>query len=156
MIKLKNLFYKLASLGYRALQAVFGFKTLGPRAIILNSEKQILLVKHTYQPHWYLPGGGVKKGESVKAALHRELLEEIGLTIKGEPQLFGIYHNTNMGGDDYAVIYIVKDFSMVEAYSPEIEQQGWFHYDDLPAMVSPATQRRLREYFSNSPVLEHW
>ncbi|MGL5742425.1 MAG: NUDIX domain-containing protein [Legionella sp.] len=49
--------------------------TLGSRSIILNNNQQILLVKHTYQPHWYLPGGGVKKRESAQEDIIRELKE---------------------------------------------------------------------------------
>jgi 8-oxo-dGTP pyrophosphatase MutT (NUDIX family) len=43
--------------------------TVGVR-LILERDQTVLLVQHTYQPHWYLPGGGVKKGETIEAG-HR-------------------------------------------------------------------------------------
>lgn len=153
---MKNLFYKIGNYIYRRLQSIGGFKTLGPRAIIVNSKDQVLLVKHTYTKGWLLPGGGVQKGESVKAALARELMEEVGLTIHGEPELFAIYHNTKMGGDDYPVIYVVKDFSLIDVVSPEIEQKDWFHYEALPASIGPATQQHIMEYFAKTIPSEHW
>ncbi|CAM2956657.1 MutT/nudix family protein [Legionella steigerwaltii] len=153
---LRTLFYKSATRCIRKLQSLFGLITLGSRAIILNHDNRILLVKHTYQPHWYLPGGGVKKGESVKEALLRELKEEVGIIPAEEPHLFGIYFHTYLGVNDYPVIFIIKNFTSVEAYSHEIEQMAWYEYDNLPEMVSPGTKRRLAEYFTQSTQSERW
>jgi 8-oxo-dGTP diphosphatase len=48
---------------------------------ILRWENRILLCRHEKgdRSYWLLPGGGVNSGESLVAALHRELLEEVGL-----------------------------------------------------------------------------
>jgi len=148
--------HQIANRVIHKYQSFLGICTLGSRAIILNSQNQILLVKHTYQPHWYLPGGGVKKRESAKKAVLRELKEEMGLTVIGEPELFGIYHHTYLGVSDYPIIYIVKNYSLTDAYSPEIEQMGWFDYANLPDMTSPGTKRRLNEYFTDSPRSDKW
>lgn len=67
--------YKIATRVVRKCQSLIGMSTLGARAIVINDDNKILLVKHTYQPHWYIPGGGVKKGESTKSAILRELNE---------------------------------------------------------------------------------
>jgi 8-oxo-dGTP pyrophosphatase MutT (NUDIX family) len=150
------MYFKYLTQVTRKVQTLLGLKILGPRAIIVNANNQILLVKHVYAPYWYLPGGATNKGEPVKAALIRELKEEVGLTVNEEPRLFGIYHQVNEGVDDYPVIYIVKNFVLVEVHSPEIEELGWFDHDELPAMVSLATKRRITEYFTNLPPSEHW
>ncbi|STY30004.1 MutT/nudix family protein [Legionella wadsworthii] len=155
-MKLKHLFFKTATLCIRKFQSLSGIKTLGARALILNESNQILLVKHTYQPHWHLPGGGVKKGESAQEALIRELKEEVGIIPNEEPQLFGIYLNTYMGINDYPVIFIIKNFSAEKAYSPEIEQMLWCDYGNLPERVSPGTQRRLDEFFSQKDRSDTW
>lgn len=149
-------FYQIANRIVRKCQSLIGMSTLGARAIVLNSQNQILLVKHTYQPHWYIPGGGVKKGESAKMAMLRELKEEVGITVIGEPTLFGIYHHTYLGVNDYPIIYIVKNYSLEKATSPEIEQMAWFDYTNLPEMISPGTMRRLTEYFTGSPLSDTW
>ncbi|KTC80376.1 NUDIX domain-containing protein [Legionella cherrii] len=153
---LRSLFFKSATRLIRKLQSWFGFITLGSRAIILNRDHQILLVKHTYQPHWYLPGGGVKRGESAQEALIRELKEEVGIIPTEEPQLFGIYFHTYMGVNDYPVIFIVNNFTSVNANSHEIEQMAWYDYDHLPEMVSPGTKRRLDEYFAKNARCDRW
>ncbi|MBA2654694.1 MAG: NUDIX domain-containing protein [Gammaproteobacteria bacterium] len=156
MKKIIRFFYKWATYLLCKIKSVLGVVTLGARAIILNQDNQILLVKHTYQPHWYLPGGGVKRGESIKTAVLRELREEVGIVTQQEPELFGIYFNTYLGQNDYPVIFVIKNYSIEEVDSPEIEAKGWFDFEKLPAMVSPGTQRRLSEYFSNSVRLDTW
>lgn len=153
---LRTIIFQLATRLKRKLQALLGISTLGPRAIILNEKQQILLVKHTYQSAWYLPGGGVEKGETIRQALLRELSEEVGIIPQEEPQLFGIYFHTYLGTYDYPIIFIVKRFTQEKAYSPEIEQINWFDYHHLPEAISPGTKRRLNEYFNQSMPSEHW
>ena len=156
-MKITTIFYAVATKIIKKVQAFLGANTIGSRAIVINPDGQILLVKHTYQPYWYLPGGGVKKGESAKAALLRELKEEVGLVVNlEEPILFGIYHHIYMGVNDYPIIYVVKNYKMTSSSSGEIEEIAWFDYDDLPAMVSPGTKRRLTEYFTRSEIAEKW
>ena len=48
---------------------------------ILRREGRILLCSHEKggKQYWLLPGGGVNSGESLVDALHRELLEEVGI-----------------------------------------------------------------------------
>ncbi len=52
-------------------------------AIILRDD-MILLVRHAKgdRSYWMLPGGGVEYGESLEAALVRELREETGLEVR--------------------------------------------------------------------------
>ncbi|AMP89745.1 NUDIX domain-containing protein [Legionella pneumophila] len=156
-MKINNIPYYVATRVVKRIQSWLGLSTLGARAIVINTEEQVLLVKHTYQPHWYLPGGGVKKGESPKAAVIRELQEEVGIiTAEQDVILFGIYHHKYLGVNDYPVIYIVKKYTSHVAYSREIEQMKWFRLDTLPEMVSQGTKRRLVEYINKNPISEKW
>lgn len=52
---------------------------LGIKAIIQNSEGQILLLKHS-SGYWDFPGGRVNHGESIEDTLMREVEEETGIT----------------------------------------------------------------------------
>ncbi len=148
--------HKIGNYTIRKCKALIGMPTLGARAIVLNSQNQVLLVKHTYQVHWHTPGGGVDRGESAKKAVIRELKEEVGVIVTGEPQLFGVYYHTYLGVSDYPIMYIVKEFTQEDASSPEIEKWQWFDYENLPEMTSPGTRRRLNEYFTHSAHSETW
>jgi 8-oxo-dGTP diphosphatase len=58
--------------------------TNGPRLRVcglLTWSDRVLLIRHEKhgRPYWLLPGGGVEHGETLIAALRRELREECGL-----------------------------------------------------------------------------
>ena len=136
-------------------------RTLGVRAILLDQDDRIALVRHTYTDHWYLPGGGVKKGESTLAAIRRELREEVAVGDVQVTAVLGVYHATGEGKDDHVVIYVARTVTarggtLKPADAIEIAQAEWFALDALPDDLSPATKRRIAEYRAGSPPAERW
>jgi ADP-ribose pyrophosphatase YjhB (NUDIX family) len=60
---------------------------VGVGAVIVG-DGNVLLVRRKYEPlkgHWSLPGGMVEIGETLEAALTREMLEETGLVVDVGP-----------------------------------------------------------------------
>ncbi|MES2615011.1 MAG: NUDIX domain-containing protein [Bdellovibrionota bacterium] len=153
---LTSFFHKIASIFIHKLQRALNSATIGARAIIVNDKNEILLVKHTYQKDWYIPGGGVKTGEPTQQALARELKEEVGLIVQSDPIFFSIYYNDYMGANDYPVIYIVKNFTLEKSNSPEIQCMKWFSLTNIPEDASPGTKRRIKEYLGEIPQSQKW
>ncbi len=136
-------------------------RTLGVRALVLDPQERVALVRHTYTDQWYLPGGGVKKGESFAAALVRELKEEVALDAPTVERVLGVYHSRREGKDDHIVVFVVRvavtpSSQLQAADAMEIEEARWFPLDALPANASPATLRRVAEYRAGAVGLGVW
>jgi 8-oxo-dGTP pyrophosphatase MutT (NUDIX family) len=58
---------------------VVGKDATGVTALVITPAGRIVLVRHSYMAGWYLPGGGLKRGETPRQGVMRELSEEIGL-----------------------------------------------------------------------------
>ncbi len=67
--------------------------TLGVRAVVIDANDSVLLVRHGYVSGWHFPGGGVEVGETCMQALTRELEEEARVEIRGAPVLHGLFFN---------------------------------------------------------------
>jgi ADP-ribose pyrophosphatase YjhB (NUDIX family) len=132
--------------------------TLGAQAAIIDGEGRVLLIRHTYQPDWRFPGGGVERGESVETALARELDEEVGVGLVGEPQLFGIYSNGAVFPGDHIALFIVRSWQQTRVPEPnyEIAAQQMFAPDALPDDVNRGTARRLAEILGGTPRSAAW
>lgn len=131
--------------------------------MLLITEGQVLLVKHSYLPHWYLPGGGVDRHESPIHAIRRELQEEVGITLHRTPDLLGFYYSNQEKRDDYIAVYSCFDFTQDIKIKPDLEviDRQWFPLEDLPADTSPATRRRISDYlrrpdFGYHPLSDQW
>jgi ADP-ribose pyrophosphatase YjhB (NUDIX family) len=131
--------------------------TLGVRAIVRDPEGRVLLVRHTYVPGWYLPGGAVDRGESVIDSLTHELLEEANVRIVGTPRLLGIYFNA-YASSDHVALFEVNEFAQTAPKRPdhEIAEARFFPLDALPEGTTPATRARLDELLSGDPISSTW
>ena len=121
--------------------------TVGVRGAVLDDANRIFLVKHTYVPGWYLPGGGVDPGETVEAALARELMEEGNIKIIGRPELLGVYLNKEASTRDHVAFFAVRGFERTgpRPRDREIAECGFFPLDALPDDATLGTRRRIDE-----------
>ena len=150
-----------AQLLTRFLHLYFRFArgvTFGVRAVVLNAQGEVFLIRHTYVPGWHFPGGGVEVGETAAAALERELSEEAGIAATEQPRLHGLFFNGRISRRDHVAVYIIRAFRVEQVKQPdrEIAAAGFFPMDRLPEGTTPATRRRLQEITAGLPPAADW
>ncbi len=85
-----------------------------------------------YAGYWEFPGGKIEQGESLEAALRRELQEEIGITI-------GAVHPWKEQVVDYPHALVRLHFCKVHEWSGTFEMREGqeMRWQTLPAQVAP-------------------
>ncbi|MGQ2990892.1 MAG: NUDIX domain-containing protein [Brevundimonas sp.] len=131
--------------------------TLGVRVVATDPRGRVMLVKHTYLAGWWLPGGGVDRGETTPDAAVRELREETGLVATTPPRLVSIHSNERFFRGDHVLVFAVNAFTVSQRTSHgEIAEVGWFDPADLPDDAHRSTRARLAEIFGGAPVDPAW
>jgi len=131
--------------------------TLGVRVVATDGEGRVMLVRHTYLHGWWLPGGGVDRGETTQDAAVRELREETGLKATVPPRLISVHSNERFFKGDHVLVYGVDAYEVGERTSHgEIAEIGWFPPDALPEDAHRSTRDRLGEIFGGVKVSPQW
>jgi len=114
-------------------------------AVVINSSNEVLISLRADNAHqgglWEFPGGKVEAGESVFAALKRELAEETGINVIEAFPFKCIKHN-------YSDKSVVLDVWTVTRFTGEprgVEGQkiNWEHIDNLLIKDFPAANRSI-------------
>jgi len=119
-------------------KAIRGLRHVTIGAIVVNENKQVLLVKRAANMHnggkFTIPGGFLDRDENTEQGTLRELKEETG--YEGEIDcLFRINDNPNRPKEDRQnvdFLYIVKLKSGIKTINSEVSKILWFDKDQLP------------------------
>ena len=132
--------------------------TLGVRAVVLDRDNRVFLVKHSYVSGWHLPGGGVEVGETFGDALRRELVEEGRIEVLGEPALHGLFLNSHVSRRDHVAVYLIRNFSQdrLPEANREIIACGFFEANALPAETTQGTRLRIAEVLESRSPISTW
>jgi ADP-ribose pyrophosphatase YjhB (NUDIX family) len=132
--------------------------TLGVRAVVLDGNNRVFLVKHSYVTGWHLPGGGVEVGETFRDALRRELAEEGRIELSGEPALHGLFFNSHVSRRDHVAVYLIRHFRQDGLPDPhrEIIACGFFEAVALPADTTEGTRLRISEVLEDRAPIATW
>jgi 8-oxo-dGTP pyrophosphatase MutT (NUDIX family) len=130
--------------------------TAGARVMVLDKKNRVLLVRHTYMPGWYLPGGGIESGETMREGAARELWEEVGVVPTSDLEFFSLYANFAEFRSDHVALFVLRDFEQQDRPNIEIAESGFFAVDALPDETSDATRVRIREVLDGLPPPDYW
>jgi len=108
--------------------------------VILDPDRNILITRRDRDSHqgglWEFPGGKREDGETLAAALARELREELGIEVGRTSPLLEVRHDY---GDKsvFLDVHVVWEFSG-EAVPRERQPMAWVTADELSNYEFPA------------------
>ncbi len=133
----------------------------GVSAVIFDTDGRVLLQQRTDNGLWGLPGGAIEFGEPVVAALHREVMEETGLTIVID-RLVGVYshpdHHQIITYPDGNVVHFVSTCFTCRptggtlTLGEETSGLAWFDPAAWPAELMPVHRIRIDDALTRAPV----
>lgn len=127
---------------------------------IIFQEDKILLTKRAHEPGkdtWDLPGGFMKKGETIEAGLKRELKEELNIDLINLKYYGSKVNDTSylLNGINYNLIlsYFCCQFEGTLEPNSEILEWKFFDLRELPEVYFGCHKEILEELTNQLPVV---
>ena len=125
------------------IQEKNGYKTpkVDVRAVVFNSDGQILLIQEKVDECWALPGGWADVGYTPRQIAEKECFEEAGLKVKANSLLAVMDKTAQLMPPEFEYVY--KLFIRCEPVGDRITVGdetmgvGWFSENNLPELSKP-------------------
>lgn len=131
----KNYLLLVKVLKQNAIVPTLANHTLGVGAIVINSKKEILLIKENIRNEYYkLPGGHIDDAEMISQALSREVFEETGVVVEFEKIVsLGHFYPHQFHKSNLYVLCLAKPKSLKIDIKDkeEISEAIWLKLDEM-------------------------
>ena len=119
--------------------------TLGVRALVIDGEGRIFLVKHSYVSGWHLPGGGVEAGETWPRRSRASCARRAISSSPSRRACTACSSTIAIPGATMWRCSWCADFRQTAAPVPdhEIVAHGFFAVDELPDDTTAGTRARI-------------
>lgn len=115
---------------------------------MMVQDNEVCLIRHTYLPGWFLPGGGLKKNETIEQGARREAREETGAELN-EIRLLGIFSSFIQWKTDHTAVFLCKDFKITGVSDGEIAEVCLFPLNSIPDNTFASHRKLLEAYRKN-------
>lgn len=108
-------------------------------SVALIENGRVLLIQRARPPYrhlWTLPGGRREAGETAAQCAAREVLEELGLSVRGLLPVTTMRVGEGAGPHWQLAVFATTDFAGAIAASEEIEAQRWVTLAELAAFAT--------------------
>ena len=128
-------------------------------SVALRDKDRFLLVKRGRAPskdYWAFPGGRVEPGETLDAAVRRELAEETGLSADDYRIVRMITLSGEWGSFDLHIFSAVASGNTNAVAADDAADAGWFNLSEMATMqVTPSTIEIAEEILAAAPSSDH-
>lgn len=116
-------------------------------AALIESDGKLLVCQRRrgskFELQWEFPGGKREEGETLEAALVRELHEELGVTATIGPEVHRLRHQYASTGVPFELVFFAASANPAEIQNLEFERTEWRRPEDLPQLDFLAADRDL-------------
>ena len=130
---------------------------VGVKILIKNTEGRYLLLKRSPERYpdvsnpWDIVGGRIDPGASLRENLAREMQEETGMTLTGQPKLIGAQDIIKAPAKHVVRLTYIGTADGTLILSPEHTEGRWFSLDELRSLAG--LDRYVKELLEQGVVV---
>ncbi len=125
--------------------------------VVRDSDGRVLLGKRTNRPakgYWFVPGGRIRKNETIEQAWQRLLSDELGLQGSIQPvQFLGVFqhfYDDNVTGAEFSTHYVVLAYEFTTDEStlalPTVQHSEYRWFSEAELLRTSLVHRHAQWY----------